>query len=191
MEHLHAIIEDAAGAVRSGEVIGVPTDTLYGLAADPFDQNALERIFTIKGRPGVKPLAVLVADLDQAQQIAAFSDRALDLAEEHWPGALTLVLPKLASVPQWVGQSERRTVGLRCPDHETALELLRVTGPLAVTSANISGQEGALDDAQARALFGDEVAVYVPGEAPGGISSTILDLTEPAEWVLREGPVEP
>ena len=191
MEHLHAIIEDAAGAVRSGEVIGVPTDTLYGLAADPFDQNALERIFSIKGRPGVKPLAVLVADLDQAQQIAAFSDRALDLAEEHWPGALTLVLPKLASVPQWVGQSERRTVGLRCPGHEVALELLRVTGPLAVTSANISGQEGVLDDTEARALFGDEVAVYVPGEAPGGTSSTILDLTEPAEWVLREGPVQP
>lgn len=191
MEHLHAIIEDAAGAVRSGEVIGVPTDTLYGLAADPFDQNALERIFVIKGRPGVKPLAVLVADLDQAQQIAAFSDRALDLAEEHWPGALTLVLPKLASVPQWVGQSERRTVGLRCPGHEVALELLRVTGPLAVTSANISGQEGVLDDIEARALFGDEVAVYVPGEAPGGTSSTILDLTEPAEWVLREGPVQP
>ena len=191
MEHLEAIIEDAAGAVRSGEVIGVPTDTLYGLAADPFDQNALERIFAIKGRPGVKPLAVLVADLDQAQQIAAFSDRALDLAEEHWPGALTLVLPKLASVPQWVGQSERRTVGLRCPGHEVALELLRVTGPLAVTSANISGQEGVLDDTEARALFGDEVAVYVPGEAPGGTSSTILDLTEPAEWVLREGPVQP
>jgi tRNA threonylcarbamoyl adenosine modification protein (Sua5/YciO/YrdC/YwlC family) len=191
MEHLHAIIEDAAGAVRSGEVIGVPTDTLYGLAADPFDQNALERIFLIKGRPGVKPLAVLVADLDQAQQIAAFSDRALDLAEEHWPGALTLVLPKLASVPQWVGQSERRTVGLRCPGHEVALELLRATGPLAVTSANISGQEGVLDDIEARALFGDEVAVYVPGEAPGGTSSTILDLTEPAEWVLREGPVQP
>jgi len=191
MEHLHAIIEDAAGAVRSGEVIGVPTDTLYGLAADPFDQNALERIFAIKGRPGVKPLAVLVADLDQAQQIAAFSDRALDLAEEHWPGALTLVLPKLASVPQWVGQSERRTVGLRCPGHEVTLELLRVTGPLAVTSANISGQEGVLDDTEARALFGDEVAVYVPGEAPGGTSSTILDLTEPAEWVLREGPVQP
>jgi len=191
MEHLHAIIEDAAGAVRSGEVVGVPTDTLYGLAADPFDQNALERIFSIKGRPGVKPLAVLVADLDQAQQIAAFSDRALDLAEEHWPGALTLVLPKLASVPQWVGQSERRTVGLRCPGHEVALELLRVTGPLAVTSANISGQEGVLDDTEARALFGDEVAVYVPGEAPGGTSSTILDLTEPAEWVLREGPVQP
>jgi tRNA threonylcarbamoyl adenosine modification protein (Sua5/YciO/YrdC/YwlC family) len=191
MEHLHAIIEDAAGAVRSGEVIGVPTDTLYGLAADPFDQNALERIFAIKGRPGVKPLAVLVADLDQAQQIAAFSDRALDLAEEHWPGALTLVLPKLASVPQWVGQSERRTVGLRCPGHEVALELLGVTGPLAVTSANISGQEGVLDDTEARALFGDEVAVYVPGEAPGGTSSTILDLTEPAEWVLREGPVQP
>jgi tRNA threonylcarbamoyl adenosine modification protein (Sua5/YciO/YrdC/YwlC family) len=191
MEHLHAIIEDAAGAVRSGEVIGVPTDTLYGLAADPFDQNALERIFVIKGRPGVKPLAVLVADLDQAQQIAAFSDRALDLAEEHWPGALTLVLPKLASVPQWVGQSERRTVGLRCPGHEVALELLRATGPLAVTSANISGQEGVLDDIEARALFGDEVAVYVPGEAPGGTSSTILDLTEPAEWVLREGPVQP
>jgi tRNA threonylcarbamoyl adenosine modification protein (Sua5/YciO/YrdC/YwlC family) len=191
MEHLHATIEEAAGAVRGGEVIGVPTDTLYGLAADPFDQNALEHIFEIKGRPGVKPLAVLVADLGQAQQIAAFSDRALDLAEEHWPGALTLVLPKLKSVPEWLGRSELRTVGLRCPDHDVALALLRVTGPLAVTSANISGQEGVLDDVEARALFGDEVAVYLPGAAPGGTSSTILDLTEPAEWVLREGPIQP
>lgn len=184
-------VEAAAAAVASGAVVGVPTDTLYGLAADPFNQDALARIFEMKGRPGVKPLAILVPDLDRAQQVAAFSDRATDLAERHWPGALTLVLPKLTSVPSWVGHSERRTVGMRCPDHPAALQLLDVTGPLAVTSANISGQEAALDDEEARALFGDLVAVYIEGEAPGGTGSTIIDLTQPAEWVLRQGPVEP
>lgn len=184
-------VEAAVAALASGAVVGVPTDTLYGLAADPFNQDALAAVFEMKGRPGIKPLAILVPDLERGQQVAAFSQRAIDLAERHWPGALTLVLPKLASVPVWVGHAERKTVGLRCPDHPAALELLEVTGPLAVTSANISGQEAALDDGEARALFGDQVAVYIEGETPGGTGSTIIDLTQPAEWVLREGPIEP
>lgn len=183
--------EEAVAAVRTGETVGVPTDTLYGLAADPFNQDALARIFEMKGRPGVKPLAILVPDLERGQQVAAFSERAIDLAERHWPGALTLVLPKLASIPVWVGHAERNTVGLRCPDHPAALELLDATGPLAVTSANISGQEAAVDHEEAQALFGELVAVYIEGEAPGGTGSTIIDLTQPAEWVLREGPIEP
>lgn len=184
-------IEEAVRAVRRGEVIGVPTDTLYGLAADPFDPDALELIFVIKGRPGLKPLAILVADLEQAQTLAAFSDRALDLAEEHWPGALTLIVPRLSSVPDWIGNPEQHTVGLRCPDHPVAIELLDAAGPLAVTSANVSGQSAVGSDVEAEALFGDDVAYYLPGTAGGGASSTILDLTEPAEWVLREGPIEP
>ena len=184
-------IEEAVAAIRRGDVIGVPTDTLYGLAADPFSPDALERIFAIKGRPGLKPLAILVSGLDQAQQLAAFSDRALDLAEKHWPGALTLILPRLSSVPDWIGNPERHTVGLRCPDHPVVAELLDVSGPLAVTSANVSGQSGVVSNVEAEAIFGDDVACYLAGTAPGGASSTILDLTEPSEWVLREGPIQP
>lgn len=182
---------DAAAAVRDGELVGIPTDTLYGIAADPFNEDALERIFEIKGRPGLKPLAILVADLEQAQQLAAFSDRAVELAEKHWPGALTLVLPKLSTTPDWLGDRGRRTIGLRCPDHTETREFLFVVGPLAVTSANVAGQSAVVDDEAARELFGPDIAVYLPGEALGDAASTILDLTQPAEWVLREGPVAP
>ncbi len=184
-------IEAAVEAIRAGAIVGLPTDTLYGLAADPFDPDALATLFELKGRPGVKPLAVLVADLDQAQQIGVFEDRALELAEAHWPGGLTIVVPKLPSIPDWIGHRERRTVGLRCPRHRVALELLGRTGPLAVTSANVSGQAVAASVEEAREVFGDAVAVYLPGEAPGGEASTVVDVTEPTERVLRSGPVRP
>ena len=185
------ILGQACAAVRDGELVGVPTDTLYGIAVDPFNEDAIERIFEVKGRPGLKPLAILVADLEQAQTLAAFSDRALELAEEHWPGALTLVLPKLATTPDWLGDRARKTIGLRCPDHPDTRELLLAAGPLAVTSANVSGLSAVADDEAAKELFGPDIAVYVPGEALGDAASTILDLTQPAEWVLREGPVSP
>jgi tRNA threonylcarbamoyl adenosine modification protein (Sua5/YciO/YrdC/YwlC family) len=182
-------IEAAVAALKQGRVVGVPTDTLYGLAVDPFNQDALGRVFELKGRPGVKPLAILVASIDQAMSLAMFTDRALDLADEHWPGALTLVVPRLDTAPDWLGDHGRRTIGLRCPDHPVALELLAESGPLAVTSANLTGGTAALDDDEARALFGDDVAVYLEGEAPGGRASTIIDLTEPDPLVLRKGPV--
>ena len=121
--------------------------------------------------------------------LASFSDRAIDLAERHWPGALTLVLPRLSTAPDWLGHQGRRTVGLRCPDHPVALELLTASGPLAVTSANLSGHEAVLDDEEARSLFGEAVALYLEGTAPGGQASTIIDLTEPDPLTLRDGPV--
>ena len=102
---------------------------------------------------------------------------------------LTLILPRLETVPDWLGDRARRTIGLRCPDHRTTLELLESVGPLAVTSANPSAQPAARDDDEARAYFGDAVSVYLPGEAPGGLASTVLDLTQPEPLVLREGPV--
>ena len=181
--------EEAVAALRRGDIVGVPTDTLYGLAADPHRQDALEAIFTLKGRPQVKPLAILVASIEQAIGLAMFTDRALDLADSQWPGALTLIVPRLEATPTWLGHSERGTIGLRCPAHPTALDLLEASGPLAVTSANVSGQASALDDEEARDLFGDAVAVYLEGSAPGGVASTIIDLTEPEPRVLREGPV--
>ena len=182
-------IEAAVDAIKAGQIVGVPTDTLYGLAADPFRQDALEAIFAVKGRPQVKPLAILVASIDQALSLAQLTDRALDLADRHWPGALTLVVPRLAATPEWLGHPGRRTVGLRCPDHPVALALLEAAGPLAVTSANLSGGAAATDDGTARDLFGEGVAVYLEGEAPGGQASTIIDLSEPDPLVLREGPV--
>ncbi len=185
------ILSAALAAVNNGELIGIPTDTLYGIAADPFNPDALDRIFIAKGRPGIKPLAILVANLEQAQQLAAFGDRGLELAEEHWPGALTLVLPKLKSVPEWIGDPDRRTLGLRCPNHPVALEFLEVSGPLAVTSANVSSRPAVLSSEDARELFGNDIAVYLEGEATGGRASTIIDLTQPAEWILRDGPIAP
>lgn len=182
-------IEAAVAALKDGRIVGVPTDTLYGLAADPYRQDALESIFELKGRPQVKPLAILVASIDQAMSLAMFTDRALDLADQHWPGALTLVVPRLAATPDWLGHPARRSIGLRCPDHPVALELLAASGPLAVTSANVTGQAAATDHDEARAYFGDEVAVYLEGEAPGGTASTILDLTEESPLILRKGPV--
>ncbi len=182
-------VEAAASELRNGRIVGVPTDTLYGLAADPYRQDALEAIFVLKGRPQVKPLAILVASIEQAIDLAMFTDSALDLADAHWPGALTLVVPRLDATPTWLGHRERGTLGLRCPDHRVALELLEATGPLAVTSANVSDQAAALNDDEARALFGDAVAVYLEGESPGGVASTIIDLTEPDPLVLRQGPI--
>jgi len=183
-------VDLAVEAIRRGEIVGVPTDTLYGLAVDPFREASLEDIFAMKGRPAEKPLALLVASTEQAITIAMFTDHALDLADQHWPGALTLVLSRLATAPEWLGDGARRTVGVRCPDHPAALELLEACGPLAVTSANLSGGPSALDDVEARALFGDTVAVYLKGSAPGGAASTIIDLTEEQPLTLREGPVQ-
>jgi L-threonylcarbamoyladenylate synthase len=182
-------IDAAVRALREGEVVGMPTDTVYGLAVDPFNVEAIERLYVLKGREGNKPLALLVASIDQAMSLASFTDQALDLADEHWPGGLTLVLPRLAGAPDWLGDTARRTIGLRCPDHDVALELLEKAGPLAVTSANTTGGAAAVDDGEAEDIFGDEIAVYLEGEAPGGQASTIIDLTEPSPLVLRRGPV--
>jgi L-threonylcarbamoyladenylate synthase len=180
---------EAVDAIRDGYIVGVPTDTLYGLAADPFREDALDAVFVLKGRERDKPLALLVASVEQGMELASFSERALDLAERHWPGALTLVLPRLSTAPPWLGHKGRRTVGLRCPNHPVALELLEKSGPLAVTSANHSGHEAVLDHQEARDLFGNAVAIYLEGRAIGGQASTIIDLTEPDPLTLRQGPV--
>ncbi len=183
-------VSAAARAIKRGEIVGVPTDTVYGLAADPYDEAALDRLYDIKGREEGKPIAILVADLDQGLSLGAMSDRALELADEHWPGAVTLVVPRLDTAPTWLGDTKRRTVALRCPDHPVTLELLRITGPLAVTSANRSDEAPATSAADAEAVFADQVLTYVPGAVGGGLPSTLVDLTRPSEVVLRSGPID-
>lgn len=179
----------AARAIKRGEIVGVPTDTVYGLAADPYDEAALDRLYDIKGRHEGKPIAILVADLDQGLLLGAMSDRALELADRHWPGAVTLVVPRLDTAPTWLGDVKRRTIALRCPDHPVALALLRMAGPLAVTSANVADAEPTNAANAARRVFADEVLTYLHGDAGGGRPSTLVDLTQPSEVVLRSGPV--
>jgi tRNA threonylcarbamoyl adenosine modification protein (Sua5/YciO/YrdC/YwlC family) len=184
-----ADLRRAVQAIESARVVGVPTDTVYGIAADPFHEKAVESLFRIKGRPGEKPVSLLVADLVMAGSLGVFGRQAEELAVIHWPGPLTLVVRRQEGLPDWVGDSSTDTIGLRVPDHPAMAGLLRGTGPLAVTSANRSGEPAPLDDAAARRLLGDVVAVYLPGTCPGGESSTVVDVTGPELKVLRSGPI--
>lgn len=181
--------QEAIDAIRRGEIVGFPTDTIYGIAVDPYSEGAIEGLYRLKGRPIDKPMALLVASIDQAMSLAEFNDRALDLADRHWPGGLTLILPRLRQAPPWLGDAAKRTIGLRSPDHPVALDVLERAGPLVVTSANLSNDDPAVDHTGARGLLGDAVSVYLEGRSPGGSPSTIVDLTAPTPLILRSGPV--
>lgn len=179
------MIEDAVTAIQRGEVVGVPTDTVYGLAADPTDAVALDRLATVKGRADDHPFPVLVASLRQAEDLVEFTAAARRLGTDHWPGPLTLVLAARSQLPV----AHAGTIGVRVPDHPAAVWLLEIAGPLAVTSANRSGEPAALDDQQARAVFGDEIAVYLGGSSRGGVPSTVVDCTVDPPVLLRSGPI--
>ncbi len=132
-------IKAAAASLREGDIIGVPTDTVYGLAADPWHSGAADRLFLVKGRPRSVELPVLVAGEEQALALTtAVPDSARRLMEAFWPGALTLVLPRREDVTADLGD-EDETIGVRCPDHPVPLALCREVGPFATTSANRHG----------------------------------------------------
>jgi L-threonylcarbamoyladenylate synthase len=183
------VIEEAVEAIRAGRVVGMPTDTVYGIGADPLSTEAVERLFELKGRPPNRPVGLLAATLEDAMRMGDITGRAANLARDHWPGALTLVVKPKVILADWVGDAQTETVGIRVPDHQVARELLILTGPLAVTSANRSGEEDTRTPAEARGVFGDEVAVYLEGESPGGVPSTVVDATGPILRILRPGPV--
>lgn len=180
-------LERARAALEAGEVVGVPTDTVYGLAVDPWNEEAVGRLFDLKGRPEAKPIGLLAASTAQAADLADLGT-AGDLVD-HWPGALTLVVQPKVLIPDWVGNSALGTVGIRVPDQDLLRRLLEDTGPLAVTSANRTGEAEARDDETARRMFGAEVAVYLEGSCPGGQASTVVDATGGEIRLLRPGPV--
>jgi L-threonylcarbamoyladenylate synthase len=181
----------AIDVIRSGGVVGVPTDTVYGLAVDPRSETAVVRLFDLKGRPADRPVALLAADLETAAAIVVITAEARRMAQRWWPGALTMVLEPVEPLPAWVGHPVTRSVGIRVPDHSELRELLAETGPLAVTSANLSGEEPALDERQAEAVFGGDVDLYVRGQCQGGSASTVVDLTSEPPRVVRPGPIDP
>ena len=186
--HPFTVIE-AVIALNAGKLVGVPTDTVYGVAADPWSEAGMTALFELKGRGPEHPVALLVADLVQAHELVVITAIAQRLADEFWPGPLTLVLPAARDLPVWIGDQARGTVGVRVPQHPVALDLLDKAGTLAVTSANRSGEEAAVDDTQAREVFGDAVIGYLAGVGSAGTASTVLDATVDPPAVLRAGPV--
>ena len=182
-------VEDALAALASGDLVVVPTETVYGLAA-PLHPEALDGVFRLKGRPRDKPLPVLGASLEQLRDVAAFDAQAEALARRFWPGPLTLVAPRAPSFRLDLGGRDDSTVGVRVPACDTTLALLRAWGPLAVTSANRSGDEPARTVEEARAVFGGSVSVYVDGGRLSGVPSTVVSIVEGLE-VLRPGEISP
>ncbi|MEK7252852.1 MAG: L-threonylcarbamoyladenylate synthase [Actinomycetota bacterium] len=178
-------IDLALEALMAGRVIGIPTDTVYGIGVDPMQEDALRRLYEIKGRPEDSPIPILAASLADARGLGMIDDAV----GKYWPGPLTVVVRRMPETPRWIGDAARDTVALRVPDHPVALALLARSGPLAVTSANRSGEETAPDDVAARAALGDGVAVYLEGRGGGGLASTIVDLTGRQPIVIRPGPV--
>ncbi len=180
-------IAAAAAAIRAGALVGMPTETVYGLAGNALDAQAVLRIFAAKGRPTFDPLIVHVADAEQAWTIAEPSPRARLLAARCWPGALTLVLPRRAVVPDVV-TSGLDTVAVRCPDHPLARALIRAAGvPLAAPSANPFGRISPTTAAHVREQLGAAVAVVLDGgPCRIGVESTVL-LPDPVPLILRPG----
>ncbi len=189
-EEREAAVEAASLAVQRGELVVLPTDTVYGLAADAFDKDAVQDLLDTKGRGREMPPPVLVSaptTLDAlASKVPAW---ARTLVEEFWPGALTLVCHAHASL-QWDLGDTRGTVAVRMPDHALALQVLERTGPLAVSSANLTGSPAATTADEAEEMLGDEVEVIVDdGTSPGGASSTIVDATTTPGRLLRAGAI--
>jgi tRNA threonylcarbamoyl adenosine modification protein (Sua5/YciO/YrdC/YwlC family) len=183
-------IDEAVNAISRGGLVVLPTDTVYGIGADAFDEEAVAALLAAKGRGRQMPPPVLVGEVATLDGLATdVPDDARRLVEAFWPGGLTVILRAQPSL-QWDLGDTGGTVALRMPDHPAALALLKRTGPLAVSSANKSGSPAAQDVADAERQLGDSVAVYLDGgQAPGGVASTIVDATGPVLRVVREGAV--
>jgi len=176
-------LADAVAALRRGELVVLPTDTVYGLAAHPRLPSAIARVYAVKERPAEKGLPLLVSGAEQANSLADVSPLGARLMARFWPGGLTLVLR---------ARDGASTVAVRMPDHAVALALIgALDEPLATTSANRSGQPSCATAAAVRAQLPTGYAVLIDaGASPGGRDSTVLDLTAPVPRILRRGAVD-
>ncbi|MFN4241842.1 MAG: L-threonylcarbamoyladenylate synthase [Tepidisphaerales bacterium] len=192
MPTAHPDVALAAALLRAGKLVAFPTETVYGLGADATNPTACGRVFALKGRPATNPLIVHVADTATARHYTAAFPRAAELlAEQFWPGPLTLVLPRHPSICR-EATAGRETVAVRVPDHDLALDLLRqFGGPVAAPSANRTSRVSPTSAEHVRAEFGDAVDLILDGgPCPVGIESTVLDLTTfPKPTLLRPGSV--
>ena len=182
-------LSHALEILRDGGLVAFPTDTVYGVGALVFDEKAVESIYAAKERPVEKAIPVLLGDAEDIGQVAEdiplFATR---LIERFWPGPLTVLVPKKISIPVVV--SATSTVGVRVPDHKVARGLLRLAGPMAVTSANISSQPSPTTAEEVHQQLGGRIALIIDGgRTPGGVPSTLVDCTTNEIQILREGPI--
>ena len=184
---------EAVARLRAGEIVALPTDTVYGIAADLALPDAIERLFAAKRRPPDKAVALLLADAAQAEVLGIVGPAARVLAARFWPGGLTLVVPRRpeARLPD-VLAAGAPTVGLRVPDHPAPRALAAALGPLPTTSANLSGQPDARDAAEVAATLGGAIALVIDGgPIRGGPGSTVVDCSVERPRVLRSGAIPP
>jgi L-threonylcarbamoyladenylate synthase len=182
-------IDAAVAVLRAGGIVGLPTDTVYGLAADPFRAGATDRLFKLKRRPRSFELPVLVADVAQALTLTTTVPAAAErLMAAFWPGALTVVLPRRPDLNADLG-SDDETIGLRCPDHPVPLALCQALGPIATTSANRHGEEPATTAALVMAAVGSAIEMVLDGGSCAGQPSTVVDCTGADPRLLRDGQV--
>ena len=181
-------VEEVAAAVGRGDVVAIPTDTVYGLACDPVQAAAVEALYAMKRRPAGLELGLLAADLQQILPLAVMGSEALSLARAFWPGPLSLIValrePRKLAVPR-----DGSTISVRIPDHDLLRALLRRTGPLASTSANRHGDPPCTGAGEVARRLGGEVAAILDGGPAPGQPSTIIDLTLTPPHLLRPGPL--
>ena len=182
-------LKRALEALGKGGLVAFPTDTVYGVGALAFDRKAVESIYAAKDRPGEKAIPILIGDVEDLKKVCpGLPELALKLAGRFWPGPLTLVVPKHPELPEAVSASG--TVGVRMPDHPVARALLRLAGPMAGTSANISGRPSPTDAKEVFNQLGGRVALIIDGgKTPGGVPSTVVDCVGAEPKILRVGPI--
>lgn len=182
-------LERWVGVLRVGGVVACPTETFIGLLADATNSAAVERVFRLKGRDARQPIGVLIPDHEALETVVTdVPVQAYALAQRHWPGPLTLVLRARPDLPAPLTQEGK--LGVRVPGPSPALALVRAFGTaLTATSANLSGQPPARTITEARAIFGDALDGYVPGDSPGGQASTVVDASTSQLRVIRPGAI--
>ncbi len=181
-------IQQAISELQAGKLVIIPTETVYGIAVDATNDDALNRLFALKKRSTAKPLTVHVASLDQAKEYAIFDERAEKLAANFWPGALTMVLPRRVDTKvSGLVTAGLDTVGIRLPDHQVALEVLRQVGfPLAISSANLSDNASPTN---MHTVIKGASLVLEGEESRIGVASTVVDLNSPFPKILRLGTI--
>ena len=188
-----SLIQYAADQIRAGQVLGMPTDTFYGLAADPFNLRAVDRVYDIKSRSRHKPLSLLIESVDQAEDLARpLPEEFYKLSRRFWPGPLTIIVRAASRLPLKV-TANTGNVALRVPNANIPLAVVKAAGiPVTATSANLSGEAECTTADAVRAQLQDRIGLIVDGgTSPREISSTIVDLTdEEARWrIMREGAI--
>lgn len=179
----------ALDVLSTGGLVAFPTDTVYGVGALAFDGKAVESIYAAKDRPVEKAIPILISETGELEKVGVdIPDIALVLASRFWPGPLTILVPKRLGLPASV--SATSTVGVRVPDHDAARALLRLAGPMAVTSANISGAQSPVSVEEVYEQLGGRIPLILDGgRTSGGDPSTLVDCTTPELKILREGPI--